>query len=120
MHPKTLVLDHAAGCPAAVQIDLQLQTDREWFAAHPRAGHYYRDLLPGDLGLSTLECIIRGDDLRPRVRVALTDRPGLRTKEFIDVAFCLPGLDGEYVASLFAHATEVATPTGFHVVGGAR
>jgi hypothetical protein len=62
---------HADTCPVGQALDHVSQVDREWFAAHPDATEYRRDLLPGDLHVGNLDAVLLGTDdgNPPRVRV---------------------------------------------------
>jgi hypothetical protein len=72
---------HADTCPIGQALDHVSQVDREWFAAHPDATEYRRDLLPGDLHVSNLDAVLLGTDdgKPPRVQVRRIGK-GLRVK----------------------------------------
>jgi hypothetical protein len=75
------LLRHDDTCPVTAALDHVSQVDREWFAAHPDATEYRRDLLPGDLSVTNLDAVLLGtaDGKPPRVTVRQIG-PGLRVR----------------------------------------
>lgn len=63
-------LVHSDGCPVGAALDAMSARDRAYFDAHPGVTEYWRDLMPGDLGLGSLGCVgsSTGEPLRVRVR----------------------------------------------------
>lgn len=68
-------LAHERTCPVSKSIDAMTDTDKAWFIAHPHASRYWRDLVPGDLGLHTLD----GVQWEGKVLVKQIS-PGVRTR----------------------------------------
>jgi hypothetical protein len=61
---------HEDGCPVLVATEVARERDREFFAAHPWASEYYREAMPGDLSVTSLDCILAtADGKPPRIRV---------------------------------------------------
>lgn len=70
-HTTSGVLSHASSCPVTRALDAISERDREWFATHPGTTTYRRELMPGDIGVPTLEGVVLGtlDGRPPRVVV---------------------------------------------------
>lgn len=74
-------IDHAESCPAARALEEISRIDREWFAAHPFASSYRRELMAGDLGVGTLEDVLLGTvDGRPATVVVRQVAEGVRVR----------------------------------------
>lgn len=109
-------LSHDPGCPVGRALDAMSDADREWFAEHPDAEHYWRDLLPGDLGVSSLACVasLDGRPLRVRVR-RLAD--GVRVRSLPANLLVFAGTeDGNRVAARLTTAPLLDAAT----LGGAQ
>lgn len=108
-HDHDQVLRHDHGCPISTALEAMSATDRAWFEAHPGAGEYWRDLLPGDLGVSCLDSVVLGTtDGRPaRVRVRQIE-PGVRLRSMPgNLVIRLDTLDGARVGTLFTTAATL-------------
>ena len=102
-------LVHADTCPIRRALDHVSQVDREWFAAHPDATEYRRDLLPGDLHVSNLDAVLlgTGDGKSPRVRVRRVS-DGVRVKSLPEnLILRVDTLDAVRVVQLMAGAPAV-------------
>lgn len=64
--PDLMRLEHFDGCPIGRALDAMSAADREWFAAHPGADRYHRPLMPGDLGIASLRCIVASGKVEVR------------------------------------------------------
>jgi len=63
-------LEHGEGCPTATNEEATRRLDRDYFERHPGTVRYTRRLMPGDLGVSSLDCIMAtADELPPTVTV---------------------------------------------------
>lgn len=91
-------LTHDDGCPTGAALDAMTEADRSWFAAHPDADEYTRPLLPGDLGIGSLSCVL-ADRAALLVRVRQVG-PGVRVRTLpANLAVNLGTEDGRRVAA---------------------
>lgn len=82
-------IEHLAGCPAAKATDEMSDRDRSWFEAHPNATEYYRELMPGDLGVASLDAFVAGG------KVHVTKQgPGIRARRLPAIDLKLDVLEG--------------------------
>lgn len=106
-------LVHADTCPIGQALDHVSQVDREWFAAHPDATEYRRDLLPGDLHVGNLDAVVMGtvDGKPARVQVRQIAE-GVRVKSLPgNVVLRVDTLDAVRVVRLLTAAPTV--PAGW-------
>lgn len=101
-------LRHADTCPVTQALKEISRRDREWFTAHPGAKAYRRELMPGDIGVPTLEGVVLGtlDDRPPRVVVR-------QVADGIRVRSLPPGLvlDPSSMWGVLAACTMAALPS---------
>lgn len=95
---------HYSCCPVVWAVQIADERDRSWFAAHPRKTKYTRELLPGDLDLSTLNCVKGAADDSPAMVEVTRTQDGVLTREIqgpITIRLLTPSdgvdLDGAYV-----------------------
>jgi hypothetical protein len=75
------LIRHDDTCPVSAALDHVSRVDREWFAAHPDATEYRRDLLPGDLSVASLDAVLLGTADGKPARVTVRQiGPGLRVR----------------------------------------
>ena len=100
-------LAHGDGCPTGAALDAMTEADRAWFAAHPDAAEYTRPLLPGDLGVGSLACVMAADGGALLVRVRQV-APGVRVRTLpANAAVTLGSEDGRRVAALLGLAPTI-------------
>ena len=85
---------HKATCPVTAADEEMMERDRDYFDQHPGVRSYRRELMPGDLGIPTLECLL---DSPGEVEVVSLG-PGLRSRLLPDdLAVDLATTDGMYL-----------------------
>jgi hypothetical protein len=97
-------LRHEDGCPAAKAMDAMTDRDIAYFQENPGVESYTRELLPGDLGVSNLDCLIA---TRPLTVNVLHLGPGLRARHislegavlFVTQDDGTPSLTGQWLAA---------------------
>lgn len=102
--PDLMRLEHFDGCPIGRALDAMSATDREWFAAHPGADRYHRQLMPGDLGISSLRCILTSGKVEVR---RLDEGAHVRYRRLPQLTVILedePSADALRVASMIERA----------------
>lgn len=112
-------LVHADTCPVGHALDHVSQVDREWFAAHPHATEYRRDLLPGDLHVGNLDAVLLGTDdgKPPRVRVRQVAE-GIRVKSLPgNLLLRVDTVDAVRVVRLLTGAPEIPREWADHLWG---
>ena len=107
--PDTKVVEHFDGCPVGRALDEMSATDREWFATHPGVDHYYRPLMPGDLGLASLRCIVAAGTVRVH---KLDDDASVRYRRLPAVTILIDQDDPSPDALRVAALIGLANPTG--------
>ena len=106
--PDTKVVEHFDGCPVARALDEMSATDREWFATHPGVDHYYRPLMPGDLGLASLRCIVAAGTVQVR---KLDDEASVRYRRLPEITMWIDQDDPSPDALKVAALIGLANPT---------
>ena len=81
-------LEHAPTCPISIAMDAAMDADRAWFASHPNATAYYRELNVADMDdmRRAMPELPIGGRWEGRVQVVQLE-PGIRVRRFDHVRY---------------------------------
>jgi hypothetical protein len=88
-------------------VEVMLDKDRTFFEQHPEATEYWRELMPGDLFISSLDSVFSGDGKPMKVRVKLVG-DGIRARVYPpNMCFVVGSLNSEYIMEIMLQLTEL-------------
>lgn len=98
---------HSESCLGRAAFAAQLAMDREWFENHPDATEYYRQLVPGDFGVSNIDGVVFFKGPPKRICVFAV-ASGVRFRRFPEnMIIKVDSVTGRYILETF----QIPLPT---------
>lgn len=91
-------IKHDDSCPTWPAYEAMKDADRTFFQQHPNAVEYWREAMPGDFGITSLESVM----VFGRVRVVRMDNADYRMRYLPEVALIVGSASSEYLLGVFA------------------